>query len=706
MSRKESLAKNLEALFDRGNLKAEITANEILSLLETPKDTSHGDIALPCFIFAKQLKRAPQQIANELAEACKAFIEKSEDFESVSALGPYVNFMLNKGSLAGELIPNVLNGSFTERRESKSEKVMVEYSQPNTHKEFHVGHLRCASLGDSISRIFDWSGHETIPVNYLGDEGTHVAKCLWYLTEKYDGEEPESNRGEFLGRLYTEANKLLSLSELSKAPYEGVSAAKVDKISEHPKNKEWLVAELTTSDGPKTVVTAVKGFKEADIVAYAHLGTKVADKAVTLVERKGVKSEGMLCSPFEVGLSQENDTVLVLSEGTEIGTKIPDLFPEDIVPEGATPLGIYNERKEEVSKVLQKLESGDPEMKALWEKTKDWSMQEFYQIYEWLDSKFDHYFFESELAEPGRKIVKEYTEKGVFIESDGALGANLSKWNLGFAILLKSDGTANYATRDLALAKRKFEEFGIDWSVYVVDAGQTLHFQQVFKSLELMGYEQASKCHHQSYEIVTRPDGKMGSRKGNVIVFSALRELLLNKINVEFLDKYKGEWPQEEIEDAAHKIALATMRYGMLNQDNNTVIVFDLDDWTSKSGNTGPYMLYAYARIQSILRDLGEIDQSNISWDVLKDESEHEIIKHLQTYHDVVERAKVKYSPNLICTYLYELSKMFSRMYQKCSVLNAESPELTHSRAALISAVGVVLQHGLNLLGIKTVERM
>ncbi|MEZ4753572.1 MAG: arginine--tRNA ligase [Bdellovibrionota bacterium] len=706
MKRKEVLAAELKKILSEGELKVEINLAQVFDLFETPKDSSHGDIAFPCFTLAKQLKKAPQVIAQELASASESFINESKDFERVLALGPYVNFFLNKGSLAQDLIPKILSGEFTSRRPKQSEKVMVEYSQPNTHKEFHVGHLRCASLGDSIARIFDWTGHETIPVNYLGDEGTHVAKCLWYLTEKYDGPEPEDNRGEFLGKMYTEANKLLSLSELSKAPYEGVSAAKVKKISIHPDNKAWLIVELDTSDGTRTVVTAVKGFEENDIVAYAHVGTKVADKAVTLVERKGIKSEGMVCSPFEVGLSDENDKVLVLPKEIEVGTKIPDIYPKAVIPEGATALEIYNQRKAEVSKVLQKLESGDPEIKALWEKTKEWSMQEFYSIYAWLDSKFDHYFFESELAEPGKALVEEYAKKGVFIESEGAIGADLSKWNLGFAILLKSDGTANYATRDLALAKRKFEDYGIDWSVYVVDAGQTHHFQQVFKSLELMGFEQALKCHHQAYEIVTRPDGKMGSRKGNVIVFSALRKLLLEKINSEFLDKYKSEWEQAEIDDAAHKIALATMRYGMLNQDNNTIIVFDLDDWTSKSGNTGPYLLYAYARIRSILRDLGEINQDILDWNLLKDDTEHEVIKQLQTYHAVVERAKERYSPSLICTYLYELSKNFSKMYQRCSVLNAETSELTHTRAALISATGIVLKHGLNLLGIKTVERM
>jgi arginyl-tRNA synthetase len=362
----------------------------------------------------------------------------------------------------------------------------------------------------------------------------------------------------------------------------------------------------------------------------------------------------------------------------------------------------------EVSAVLQQLESQDPETKQFWLKTREWSIDELKDTFAWLNCRFDHFFFESEYGESSKELVREFQRKGVFIESQGAVGADLSKDGLGFCVLIKRDGTALYATRDLMLAQRKFEEFKVDRSIYVVDAGQTLHFQQVFKCLDLMGYEQVKKCYHCSYAQVVTPEGKMSSRKGTVILMSALKERLLSKINSEFLDKYIGEWPDAERHEAARRIALATMRYGMLNVDNNSLVVFDMEAWTSKTGNTGPYMMYAYARTRSILRELGiqNLDVSSAQWDLLTDETEIDVLRLINEYHTVVQSACDRYSPHIVCAYVYDLAKRFSRMYQQCSVLRAETPELQLARAGLVSATGLVIQHGLSLLGIETVERM
>jgi arginyl-tRNA synthetase len=223
-----------------------------------------------------------------------------------------------------------------------------------------------------------------------------------------------------------------------------------------------------------------------------------------------------------------------------------------------------------------------------------------------------------------------------------------------------------------------------------------------------MGYEQVKKCFHCSYAQVVTPEGKMSSRKGTVILMSALKERLLSKINSEFLDKYIGEWPDAERHEAARRIALATMRYGMLNVDNNSLVVFDMEAWTSKTGNTGPYMMYAYARTRSILRELGmeNLELANAKWDLLIDETEVDVLRLINEYHAVLESACERYSPHLLCAYVYDLAKRFSRMYQNCSVLHAETAELKLARAALVCATGLVIQHGLSMLGIETVERM
>ncbi|MEM7263862.1 MAG: arginine--tRNA ligase, partial [Planctomycetota bacterium] len=294
--------------------------------------------------------------------------------------------------------------------------------------------------------------------------------------------------------------------------------------------------------------------------------------------------------------------------------------------------------------------------------------------------------------------------------SEGAVGARLEEHGLPFFLLLRSNGTGLYSTKDIALAQRKFEEFKIDRSVYVVDVRQSLHFQQVFKTLELMGYEKAKDCFHLAYGFVLLPEGEMSSRTGNVILFSELRRRLVEKIRQDFLDD--KDWPEEEKADAARAIALASIKYGMLNQDNVKNIVFDLDAWTNATGNTGPYLLYAYTRTRSIRQKLA--DQGLLEgredhppdWSLLSHEREKEVLRQLDEFPELAARAAREYQPKLVCIYLYDLCKNFSRMYQHCPVNQADTPELRFARLELFEATGVVIRDGLELLGIRTIERM
>ena len=176
------------------------------------------------------------------------------------------------------------------------------------------------------------------------------------------------------------------------------------------------------------------------------------------------------------------------------------------------------------------MEEKDPELSKVWEETKQWSMDDFKEIYRWLDIHFDHDFYESDVDEEGRQMVLEGEKNGTFIRSEGAIGIDLETENLGFFMLLKSDGNTLYSTKDLALARRKFDQFSVDRSVYVVGAEQTLHFKQVFATLNRMGYSQAERCYHLPYALVMLPSGKMSSREGNVILFSDMRNQLRDYI--------------------------------------------------------------------------------------------------------------------------------------------------------------------------------
>jgi arginyl-tRNA synthetase len=677
---------------------------DITKLLELPRDKSKGDYAFPCFGLSKILKKSPQDIAQTLAKQLSALVNKKAQ---VSSEGPYINFKIHSDELAQNILPEIVAGNWTAASSVRNERAMVEYSQPNTHKAFHVGHTRCASLGDTLIRLLTWSGYDVVAANYIGDEGTHVAKCLWMLTQVGEDQVPDKNRGEYLGTLYSEATRLLDVSEFSKISSLDIVCVDVLSVLKHPKKPEWDVVRVYDGERERTIVTATPGAVVGSKCAIAKPGVKIAGRAISVAEREGILSEGMFLTEEELGLSSYKETLLILEPTTLPGTELADIYAKT---PGRKVASEIRKRMREVSEVLRNLESGEHATHELWLKTKTWSMNEFKEVYNWLNCRFDNYFFESEFGEEGKKLVREFLEKGVFVESDGAIGADLKDEKYGFCILIKSDGTATYACRDLALAKKKFEQFAIDKSIYVVDSGQTLHFQQVFSCLRKMGYSQADKCQHFGYAIVTLPDGKMSSRKGTVILLSKLQETIIAKLKNEYLNEYLGTWPEEEIEKASHILAVATIRYGMLKYENDSPVVFDLDEWSGRSGNTGPYLLYAYARIQSIVREFEHRhivhQDSKVDFSLLNHSHERDVLVHLLQYRNIISSAAERCAPHFVTNYLYELCKLYNRMYAECSVLNATSFELSQARLTLIKSINKVLSEGLALLGIGTLERM
>ncbi|MBU1205210.1 MAG: arginine--tRNA ligase [Nanoarchaeota archaeon] len=544
--------------------------------LETPPDSKLGDYAFPCFGLAKQLKKSPIEIAKDLASKLKP----NKYIKEIKSTGPYVNFFVNESILAELILNNISSGKDDYgKAKKKKERVMIEFSQPNTHKGFHIGHLRNASLGDSLVRIMRFNGYDVVAANYIGDIGAHIAKCIWYYLKFYKNKEPKTNKGEWLGSIYTEASKIVAENE---------------------------------------------------------------------------------------------------------------------------------EYKKEIQKIQRKLEDGNKELTELWEKTKEWSMQDFYKIYKELGINFDVFFFESQVEKPGKKIVLDMLKKGIAEKSDGAVIINLEKYGLKVFLLLKSDGTSLYSTKDFALAKKKFDDYKIDKSIYVIGSEQRFHLKQLFKTLEIIGFKQAKKCYHLSYELVMLKEGKMSSRLGNIVLYFELSKKIFEKASKEVEKRHK-QWPEKDKEKATKQIAVAAMKFSMLNQDNNKTIVFDINKALDFEGETGPYIQYAHARICSILRkfgkriDKGFIDKADLS--LLKEKEETELIKLLGKFPDVVENAASSYKPSLISRYLLDLSQGFNEFYHIHQILK-EREELKNTRILLIDSIRQVLKNGLNLLGIEAPERM
>ena len=345
------------------------------------------------------------------------------------------------------------------------------------------------------------------------------------------------------------------------------------------------------------------------------------------------------------------------------------------------------------------------------------------EIYAGCDVHFDRIFFESEVDQPSLALVDEYVQKEVFVQSEGAIGIeNPEIKHMPFFLLRKRDGTGLYSTKDLALARIKFDEFNIDRSIYVVDVRQSDHFRHVFLTLKKMGFAQADKCVHVPYEMVELPEGGMSSRKGNVVLFRALREQLRETIINDFLTPKHGPdsddpWSQAELELVAKQVSLGTIKFGMLERDVNQKIVFDMSEWVQFQGKTGPYLQYVAARTNSILRrsaDEGHPlderlcaggDRLDAVLRTLEHPSERALLGQIAGLLSAVKQAAESNRPSTVVTYLFGFAKVFNDFIRDCHIKRAEG-ELKQARLLLVKAAREALAWGLLLLGIPAPERM
>ncbi|KAB8033788.1 arginine--tRNA ligase [Fluviispira multicolorata] len=563
-------------------LDVQITEKDIYNQLTVPPDFSLGQAALPCFLFAKSFKKAPNKIAQELAQSLNS--QENKLVDKIECVNAYLNFHCQFKKLAESFSNSLKSGEYFKRdllEENEKDKIVVEYSQPNTHKAMHVGHLRCLVLGDSVSNLLEYAGNGVVRATYPGDVGTHVAKIIWYLTHPTKKELPKENQCRWLGQMYAEA----------------------DEAFKQTKGKEEEV-----------------------------------------------------------------------------------------------------EVKEHISEILRQLNNTSGEYYELWKETREWSLNELKDIYKWLNSHFDIWYFESECEAPSKLLVKRKFEEGFFIKDNGAIGIDLSQWKLGFAMFLKSDGNGLYLTKDLDLITRKFSDPKVTKSIVVVDSRQKLHFQQLFKTAELMGYPQAVKSVHLSYETVNTEDGKpFSSRQLNGLQLVDLRLKMEEKVKTDYLERYRGQWSNEEIELTAKNITIGALKYGMLRVDNNTQINFSLEEWLKLDGETGPYLQYVHARCSSILEKLGSAKE-NINF-VINENAEKELLFILSRFNDFALQAAQQNRPSILTGYLYDTAKSFNRFYEQCPIKNAEE-NIKETRLTLVENTKKVISEGLSLLGIPAPQKM
>ncbi|MFM9105595.1 MAG: arginine--tRNA ligase [Chloroflexota bacterium] len=656
----------------------------------------------------KEAKNLAGSLARERVPAlAQEIVSRLEGagFASVEAVNGYINIAFDSNRIAARLIGEVLErGSAYGSAPAIDELVMIEHSQPNTHKAFHVGHLRNSCLGVSLSHIMRAAGYQVKDANYIGDIGMHVIKCLWCYENFHRGEEPAEAeaRGRWLGEVYAEADARLNFRKdvleflllLSTEDQQFIAA--IDRMlkrlwKEGGEGDEVVGEDIAYLLGRVANAQAIKDdllFRQ-DVIS--RLWPIVGEQLVDAIEHP------RLLPPVE-GMPEPTTTP---EERLATWQKLAVHMDEWWLPSATW--------RDEVKATFQRWEEQDPEFVGLWGETREWSLADFRRIFAELGASFDVWFFESEVEEPGKAIVRELLDRGIAEVSDGLPVVKIDE-KLGLKTetyrtlpILRSDGTTLYSTKDLALTQQKFQEYGVDRAIWVVDVRQALYFQQIFKILELMGFGQASAAHHLPYEMVRLPEGVISSRKGNVPVYDDIRDAVVARAR-EIIDEKNPEMAPADKERVAWEVAIGSLKYAMLSRDNNKTITFDLEEALSFDGHAAPYIQYAHARACRILEHAG-VTTADLAARMdgfgpgAPTPEELSLLQAIAALPDDVREAAAGYRPLVIANYVFDLAKRFNDFYHACPVLQSEEPVRT-ARLALVAATRQALANGLALLGI------
>jgi len=597
--------------------------------LEFPQNRSFGDLTINAFLLARELRRSPKGIAEELARN----LGNLGPIESAAAVEGYINLRLVPEAIFQGSIPEVLRdpAAFGTNKEKAGKKLMVEYSAPNTNKPQHLGHMRNDFLGHCLALILENAGAEVVKANLYNDRGTHICKSMLAYQRWGDGATPESTgkKGDHLvGEYYMMFEKRFN------------------------EERDAWVADNPEHFGP---------FKERH--GKDRKGREVPEQ----------KLRAKYLASFKEG------------EGFEL------------IELGAA-----------CQSMLRDWEADDQDVRTLWTTMTGWVVDGFQKTYADLGVSFDVIYRESETWRWGRDKVLEGLEKGVFTKrEDGAIEIDLRADKLDKKVVLRSDGTAIYITQDIGTTIKKAEDHALDGQVWVVGNEQIYHFQVLFKIMERLGYPWAENLQHLAYGMVNLPEGRMKTREGTVVDADVLLAEVADLAAEEVLARDPtGDTPKEEVRHRAATIGLASLRFMLLKVSPKNDMTFDPAESVSFDGDTGARILYAYARLSTLLSDGGEIDIAGIDLGVLTHEMERNLALSILSFTGATARAARDLNPSVIASFLLELVRDLNRFYDRCPVLKEDDPALRNARLALCAAAAAVLKRGTGLLGMPLLERM
>ncbi len=576
---------------------------------------------------------------NEIGEKIIAELNKVDSVEIAELVGGFLNISASQGYWISVFKEIESSPNFGFKEPKSLSTMMVEYSSPNTNKPLHLGHLRNNFLGYSVAEILKAYGYDVIKTQIINDRGIHICKSM-LAWEKFS---PVNEKGE----RETPAN----------------TGMKGDK----------LVGKYYVEFDKNFVAEAKSIIADWEAGKFDGFSKELVEEFHRLTEAK-------------IG---KDDKAIKGLEG-----KIIDLAKNQ------TNLLL------EVKEMLVRWEAKDPQTYLLWSTMNGWVYQGFDVTYAKMGVDFDKLYYESDTYLMGKDLVIDGLKKGIFFKKeDGSIWIDLTNEGLDEKLLLRSDGTAVYMTQDMGTAYDRFNDFpSLDGIIYTVGNEQDYHFQVLFLVLQKLGFNWAKNCKHLSYGMVDLPSGKMKSREGTVVDADDLIDEIIATAKEATLDRGHIEGMSEaEVDALCKKIGLGGLKYFLLKVDPKKRMMFDPAESIELNGNTGPFIQYAYARIQSLMRrELA----SDFDPDLTLLPEEIELIKILNEAPKVLEEAAVNLSPALIANYLFELVKTFNHFYQNVQIFNEEQESLKSLRLVLSRTTGDIIKRYCALLGITVPEKM
>ncbi len=627
----------------------------LLGMIRPAQDDKFGDYQANCAMpLGKKLGKPPREIAASLVDS----LDISDLCEKVEVAGPgFINLTLSDAWLKERLSASLTDDNLGVQKVPSPRTVVVDFSSPNVAKPMHVGHIRSTVIGDALAKIHRFLGHKVITDNHLGDWGTQFGMIIYGYKHFVDTDAYDADPVAELGRLYKYVRVIMD--------YHG-AVKQLPDATQLLSKQQAALERVSSSDAGDDKAAAKKRKKD-----IARLNEKIADQQ-SLVET---------LQSSVAGLEQDSALKAVAEAHPQIASAV---LAETV-----------------------KLHEGDIENKGLWDKFLPYCLADIQRLYDRLNIEFDHILGESFYHDQLGGVVEEFIDKKIATESEGAICVFLDGYEAPM-IIRKKDGAYLYPTTDLATIAYRVQEWQADAMLYVVDHRQHDHFDKLFDAARVWGYNTVEMT-HVSFGTVLGDDGKpFKTRAGDTVGL----EGLLDEAESRALAVATEQNPQLEAarqQEIGRVVGIGALKYADLSQNRSSDYKFSYDKMLALRGNTATYLQYANARVHGIMRNQqvtpDSLKQAPQDF-IFSEPVERQLSVHLLRFGEVLNDVLVEYKPNLLCNYLFDLAQLFARFFDQCSVRDADTEALKHSRLQLCALTSGTLTTGLGLLGIESLERI